>query len=541
MKTALRRFQRRAVLHASALALGLAAGVALAPAPALAQPTPEAIQAALRGQRIQEREIRDFYAARNFRPLWVRDGTLGPEADALLRLIQTGHIEGLNPRDYRPNELAEEIDEGREGRARRLARAELLLSRRFIQYVREVRDPNRIGRGDMIFAESSLAPRQPSARAVLDTAAAAPSLAGYIESIGWMHPIYARLRSALFQRPRGLIFIPSGPMLREGSTGERVHLLRRRLGLAPEGPFDAGVASAVRDFQIASELPVDAIVGAMTLGALNRSSESSFTPEQERLIRVNLARARGLPADPPRRYILVDAAAARLWTYENGRVRDTMSVVVGRETDQTPMIAGMIRTAVLNPYWNVPPDLAAERIAPRVLAEGQPYLRSRRYQVMSDWSDTARVLDARRVDWAAVAAGRREVRIRQLPGPDNSMGRMKFEFPNELGVYLHDTPERDLLREAARQRSAGCVRVEDASRLATWMFGRSMRATGSRPEQRVELPDPVPVYITYLTAAPEGDRIAFRADSYNRDRAAMAALEAPARPARNAERRARRR
>ena len=145
MKTAFRRFQRRAALHSTALALGLAAVVALAPAPALAQPTPEAIQAALRGQRIQEREIRDFYEARNFRPLWVRDGTLGPEADALLRIIQSGHIEGLNPRDYRPNELAEEIDEGREGRARRLARAELLLSRRFVQYVREVRDPNRIG------------------------------------------------------------------------------------------------------------------------------------------------------------------------------------------------------------------------------------------------------------------------------------------------------------------------------------------------------------------------------------------------------------
>ena len=94
---------------------------------------------------------------------------------------------------------------------------------------------------------------------------------------------------------------------------------------------------------------------------------------------------------------------------------------------------------------------------------------------------------------------------------------MKFMFPNELGVYLHDTPERDLLREAARQFSAGCVRVEDAPRLARWLFGRPLAASGRRPEQQVPLPEPVPVYITYLTAAPEGDRIAFRPDAYGRD------------------------
>jgi murein L,D-transpeptidase YcbB/YkuD len=95
---------------------------------------------------------------------------------------------------------------------------------------------------------------------------------------------------------------------------------------------------------------------------------------------------------------------------------------------------------------------------------------------------------------------------------------MKFMFPNRLGVYLHDTPERDLLREASRQFSAGCVRVEDAPRLARWLFGRPLNVPRrGPPEQHVNLPEPVPVYITYLTAAPEGERIAYRTDVYNRD------------------------
>ena len=500
-------------------AILFAAAVALAPAAASAQAAPGGVEAALRSQRISDEGVRAFYRARGHRPLWVQGGRLGHEADALLQLLSTAQADGLRPRDYRPNALEEAIEEAREGRARDLAKAEVLLSRRFAQYVRDMR---RV-RGDaIIYADPRLRPQQPTARQALEAAAAAPSLAAYVESLGWMHPIYARLRTALAEPQRSLMQIPPGPMLREGSTDDRVRLLRQRLGLPQDGPFDAAVASAVRDFQLSQGLDDDAIVGRLTLAALNGSGHGAFSPEQERVVRMNLERARALPGDPPRRYVLIDAAGARLWTYENGQVRDTMSVVVGRPTDPTPMIAGMIQHATLNPYWNVPPDLAAERIAPRVLAEGMPYLRERGYQVLTDWSDSARPVEARTVDWAAVAAGRREIRVRQLPGPSNAMGRMKFMFPNELGVYLHDTPERDLLREAARQRSAGCVRVEDAPRLARWLFGRPLAARGRTPEQNVPLPEPVPVYITYLTAAPEGDRIAFRADVYNYDNSRMA-------------------
>ena len=130
------------------------------------------------------------------------------------------------------------------------------------------------------------------------------------------------------------------------------------------------------------------------------------------------------------------------------------------------------------------------------------------------------------VDWRAVAAGKVNVRVRQLPGPDNAMGRMKFMFPNAQGIYLHDTPEKGLLGEDSRMFSGGCVRLEDAPRLARWLYGGNAPSTTSTsPEQRVDLPRPVPVYLTYLTAVPNGGSVTFLPDVYNRDRAALAALD----------------
>ena len=494
------------------------------PSAAAAQIAPAEVQAAIRAARMPDRQLRDFYRARSHRPLWIRGGELGPEADAFLELIESAEVEGLDPGDYRPGALADAVGAARTGPPEALARAEILFSRRFAQYVRDVRRPPR--RPVMIYAERGLAPVRPTVRAVLEQAARASSMAEHLETIGWMHPIYGRLRNALAADPGDLrappVQIPPGPTLREGSTGERVRMLRARLGLDPDGPFDAEVARVLRDFQGAHGLPRDALAGPLTLAALNGGGSGggrSLSPEQRRTLQINLARARALPAEPPPRYILVDAAAARLWTYENGRVRDTMRVVVGRVTDQTPMIAGMIRYATLNPYWNVPPDLVASRIAPNVLDDGMSYLRGRGYEVLSDWSNNPAQVDPETIDWAAVAAGQREIRVRQRPGPSNAMGRMKFQFPNNLGVYLHDTPERDLLRETARQRSAGCVRVEDAPRLARWLFGRMPTAPSRAPEQSVPLQQPVAVYITYLTAAPDGDRIAYREDVYRRDSA----------------------
>jgi murein L,D-transpeptidase YcbB/YkuD len=245
------------------------------------------------------------------------------------------------------------------------------------------------------------------------------------------------------------------------------------------------------------------------------------------LILANLERARGLPADLGRRYILVDVAAQRLWTYENGLPIDSMKVVVGKPAEPTPQIAALVRYAVFRPYWNVPPDLVAKSLAPKVLSQGLSYFRGQRLEVLSDWTDRAAPVDPDQVDWRAAAAGRTMVRVRQLPGPDNMMGRVKFMFPNEFGVYLHDSPLRFLFADPERLASSGCVRLEDAHRLARWLLGEAVVAKGEAagpPETRVDLAAPVPVYILYFTAMPAGEGLDVRRDVYRRDAALIASL-----------------
>ena len=235
------------------------------------------------------------------------------------------------------------------------------------------------------------------------------------------------------------------------------------------------------------------------------------------LLARNLDRARALPSGSGR-YVIVNAAAAQLTMVEGGKVVDSMRVVVGKPIYPTPMMAALIRFTSLNPVWNVPPDLAAERIAPEVVKQGKAFLKLKGYQLLANWDDDAKAIDPARVDWAAVAAGRQEVRIRQLPGPSNAMGQMKFMFPNASGIYLHDTPDKQLLGEASRLFSGGCVRLEDAPRLARWLYnGKPPSTASARPEQRVDLPDPVPVFLTYLTAVPGKDGITYYPDVYNRD------------------------
>jgi L,D-transpeptidase YcbB len=259
-------------------------------------------------------------------------------------------------------------------------------------------------------------------------------------------------------------------------------------------------------------------------------ADHRYANDRERqLLTVNLERARTLPSGK-QRYILVNAAQQRLYTYEDGRRVDSMVVVVGKPKYPTPMINAYVRFASLNPYWFVPPDLAAERIAPKVLKQGLGYLDDLGYQVLSDWTPDAEIIDPSTIDWQAVADGKTEVLMRQLPGPHNSMGRMKFMFPNAAGIYLHDNPDRELFTEASRLYSGGCVRLEDAARLGRWLFGHDLQWEGAGTEEMVPLKSPVPVYITYLTAMPDetGSSIAYYDDVYGRDAQRLATLQSNA-------------
>lgn len=200
------------------------------------------------------------------------------------------------------------------------------------------------------------------------------------------------------------------------------------------------------------------------------------------------------------RYVLVDAASARLFMIEDGRVRDSMRVIVGKPDAATPALRSTIFYATFNPYWNVPPDLAQKLIAPKVVKEGITYLIDRNYEVVTMFGPSAQVLAPDSVDWAKVAAGEVEVNVRQRPGPANSMGQVKFDLAYVESIYLHDTPKKDLFALADRNLSNGCVRLEDAPRLARWLLGDEPPPPPNAPEQHVQLERAVPVTIAYLDA-----------------------------------------
>ena len=434
------KLSRGALPRNGILGLSLAAAASIAAiALALAGPS----QAAAAAAPSFGGEVNEFYRSRGGASLWFSPNS-GAAAQQLIQMLATAQADHLNPRRYNVKGLARALQDARSGSPGAVQRADIMLSNAFVAYARDMKHDPGVG---IIYVDRELRPTPPSPVALLSAAAAAPSLSDYVAQMGWMSPIYAKLRQAIAAR----IY---------HSDAER------------------------------------------------------------RLLELNLERARALPAGKGR-YVIVNPPAARLYMYEDGRVVDSMRVVAGRPDAiaQTPMMNAFIRYIALNPYWNSPPDITSRKLAPTILKEGRAYFTKRGYDLVDRFGPDARVLDPMSVDWRAVAAGRVEVNLRQRPGPANSMGKMKFMFPNAQGIWLHDTPEKEKIDEAARLQSNGCVRLEDAPRFARWLFnGRPPSPKGARPEQKVNLPQPVPIYITYLTAVPSGSSIVYFDDFYGKDR-----------------------
>jgi L,D-transpeptidase YcbB len=383
--------------------------------------------------------VSSFYAARAGRPLWLS----APGApEALIQILNSTSVDGLNPRRYKAGSLQRAVRSARGGNPAAVRNAEFMLSQALVDYARDLKSqPART-----IYVDPEVDPTRESPRSILERAATANSLERYVRNVGWMHPLYGQLRTAFLTNPN---------------------------------------------------------------------------PQVRQRLLTNLRRARELPGYGGR-HVLVNSAAQRLYMYENGEVVDHMRVVAGKPAQPTPMMAALIKFTSVNPYWNVPTDIAANNLAPNVLKQGLGYLRQKGYQVIDGGGDNPKIINPATIDWKAVAAGRKQVYMRQLPGPANSMGDMKFMFPNKEGIYLHDTPRDELFDEAARLLSAGCVRLQDAHRLARWLYGKPLKAQGRRPEQKVDLPAPVPVFLTYLTAVPSGTGVAYFDDHYGWDRSRLA-------------------
>ena len=319
--------------------------------------------------------------------------------------------------------------------------------------------------------------------------------------------------------------VPAGAALKRGATGKRVSLLRQRLGLPAAGGYDDRLMQAVSAYQQVHGLGnPDGIAGRGTIASLNRGS-----PYYARRIAINMERAWRLPTTGTfDRYVVVDSGSAQTYLFARDRVADGMRVIVGAPETKTPMMAVLMRNAKANPYWHVPPELVRSLTAKKVKEQGVSYFQNFHYEVLSDWGPSPQRVDPKSVNWKAVASGRKQptMLVRQKPGPWNSMGEMKFEMPNDFGIYLHDTPTKEKFNLTHRWISNGCVRLEDYRRFASWVFPRAPQPT-SVPEQVIPLPKPVPIYMTYLTVTPSPNGVVFRGDPYGFDAQAMPQMFGP--------------
>lgn len=244
---------------------------------------------------------------------------------------------------------------------------------------------------------------------------------------------------------------------------------------------------------------------------------------QSARLALNLSRVRFKP--PSSKFVLVDIASARLWMYENGVPVDSMKVVVGKnEIDKrtganlrTPMLAGVMYYTIYNPYWHMPDHLTVN-MAKAALAIGPvKALAGNKYEVVDGWTANPTILDPKSVDWKGVLDGTVHVKLRQKPTGANSMGKMKFPFENGLGIYLHDTPHKEYFAKSDRTLSNGCIRLERAADFGSWMMGRPAKPESTSAELTVAFPQGVPIYVTYLTALPGADKVAYNKDVYGLD------------------------
>lgn len=328
--------------------------------------------------------------------------------------------------------------------------------------------------------------------------------------------------------------IAGGASLHPGDEDSRVPVIRQRLIALDDHPpaepdgrdieiYDEALAEAVRHFQARHGLKQDAVVGRQTIAALNVTPAARVDQ-----LRANLERWRWLPQSLGREYILVNIAAFSMDVISGGERVMRQRVIVGQPYRRTPVFTGRMTYLVLNPSWEVPFRLAVRDKLPEIINDPD-YLSRLGFTVLQGWGAEERRVDPGELDWQTFSASNFPYRLRQAPGPENALGRVKFMFPNKHNVYLHDTPTRGLFAEEARAFSSGCIRVENPIELAEWLLSGPNRPTvmtsneiqgilDGGKETTVRLGEAVPVHLLYWTAWVEADgTVHYRHDIYGRD------------------------
>lgn len=495
----------------------------------LVNSTPGAVASA-GGQRLHATvALKRFYLERLYQPVWVSGAELSRAGRDLLAVLDSATTHGLRAEDYHLDAIARLTAQplSQPGQA---VDTELLLADGALLFASHL-VAGRVNPAS-IDAEWFAEMRGTDVVAALSAALGEGRLVAAYEQLAPQDARYQRLRTALAQwRERAtapaVAPIPDGSWLELGQQGAAVAALRQRLGLAPEPAiFDEHTAQAVRAFQADYGLNVDAVVGPQTRQMLNQ------TPQQviERL-EVNMERWRWMPQALAARRVEVNIPAFELVAFDAPGEALRMRVIVGREYRRTPVFSERIRYLVMNPYWEAPHKIVVNDLLPKFQAD--PGLAERMgFEVLSGWGEQHKQVPLNQVDWRRYSPKTFGYRLRQRPGPSNALGRVKFMFPNDFAVYLHDTSAPELFAQARRTLSSGCVRVEKPRDLAAWLTGTDAAwpASALQPVDKVvPLAKPVPVHLQYWTAwVDEGGRLHQRADVYERDARVLRALREPA-------------
>jgi len=322
--------------------------------------------------------------------------------------------------------------------------------------------------------------------------------------------------------------VPAGERLELGVRDDRVAKLRERLMMtgdmvaSPGDPYfyDAELEQAVRRFQRRNGLDADGVVGRRTIAAMN-------VPVQTRIrqLELNLARVEKLVPGLSERYVFVNIAGQEVEAVNNGVVEFHERVIVGKRDRQTPEINSQINSVTFNPYWYVPKSIATNDMLPKIRANPN-YLKRQGIRVMQGWGEAIRELDPARIDWSNPRINEAYY-LRQDPGPWNSLGSLKINFPNNDAIFLHDTPTQTLFGRQERNFSSGCVRVQNVQGLVTWIMqsgsaewdtARVDKAVSSGQFRNAYLTTPIPIYLVYLTAWVDASGVVqFRDDVYALD------------------------
>lgn len=493
----------------------------------------ETLPASIKEQKERARawdEMRRFYQKRQYQPAWSDVNGPRPQAGQLVEAVAPfAAAEGLDPRRYQSGRLAGLLGQVKQDKSlespeaqRRLADLDVELTFIYLTLAANTA----IGR---VQPETLRIHWENQSRNVdLDTRLEKAlqeegDLAASLRSLAPPNPRYARLRDALARYREiaahgGWPGVPSS--LEAGARGPGALALRNRLIAEGDLPavsegregqqaapvFDASVSQAIARFQQRHGLEPDGKLGEDTVAELN-------VPVQERIrqIEINLERWRWLPSSLGESYVWVNVPEFRMELIDKGRKAIDMAVVVGKQQSQTPVFSDQMEYLELNPEWNIPPSIAEGEILPK-LASDPGYLARHN------------------MEWVGDGASQR---IRQRSGPDNPLGQVKFMFPNEHDVYLHDTPADHLFSREERDFSHGCIRLERPVQLAEyllkdkpdWRGGRLRQAIVSGEHRTVKLPQKLPVHILYFTAWVEDNGVVnFRKDVYGHDARLAAAL-----------------